>query len=510
MRKIYYFFIVSILIISCRSVTYYNALVDKKIAPDLLKQDADEAFNNLKKYHPELYLYTSEQQLTYKFDSLKTTINEPLTANEFFFKLAPVISQVKEGHLRLRPISKKYTASEEKSLKNKTPLLGQLNYRIINEKLFILSSNNKSIKIKQGSEVLKIGNDSVADLISKYKKLINSDGYNTTYQKYNLNDIFFKFYTLEKGILDSVTLQIKQDNLTQQVALIRSEESKENIKAKEDLIKTATDKRINDYNAVSNTYNRSMKFMAPDSSIAYMKIKVFSATAASKFYKKTFTELQKGKTKYLILDIRNNLGGSLSEINTLYSYLAKEKFTLIKTPEMNFKTAALHRNYFYGQSPIMNVVSSVAYPGFILANYAISKKGKDGKYYFNEFSAKPTDIKADAFGGEIFVLINGSSFSASAVLAAKLQNDQRATLVGEETGGAHDATVAGFYNTITLKNSQLKLPIGLLLIQPNVKPQNKNRGVIPDIPLSPSFNQITDNKDQELDWILNFIKKKSD
>lgn len=510
MSKISNLIIIILLIASCKSVTRYNAQLERKIDPQLLKQDTDEAFNNLKKYHPELFRYTSEQQLTYKFDSLKTSINEPLTPNEFYFKLAPVIAQIKEGHLRLRPISKKYTSSEAQNFKNKTPLFGQLNYRIINDKLLVTGSNNKSLNIKLGSEIVKINNDDVSHFISKYKTLINSDGYNTTYQKYNLNDLFFKLYTLEKGLLDSVNLEIKQGNNIQKIALTRSNESKEDIKTKEDLIKIAPDKRINDYNAVSNTYNRSMKFLAPDSSIAYMKIKIFSATASSKFYKKSFTELQNGKTKYLILDIRNNLGGSLSEINTLYSYLAKEKFTLIKTPEMNFKTAALHRNYFYGQSSLMNVVSSIGYPAFMLANYAISSKGDNGKYYFKEFSAKPTKIKKNAFAGEIFVLINGSSFSASSVLAAKLQDDQLATLVGEETGGAHDGTVAGFYNTTTLKNSQLKLPIGLLLIQPNVKPQNKNRGVMPDIALPPSFNQITDNKDQELDWILNFIKKKSD
>lgn len=510
MTKIFNCIIVALLIVSCKSVARYNAQLDKKIDPNFLKQDIDEAYNNLKKYHPELFRYIPEQQLTYKFDSLKSSINTSLTPNEFYFKLAPVISQIREGHLRLRARTRKYTPKEEKSYENKTPLIGQFNYRIINDKLLITGSNNKKFDIKPGSEVVKMNDENVADLISKYKKTINSDGYNTTFQKYNLNDLFFKLYTLEKGLLDSINLEIKQANNLQKITLVRGEKSKNEIKANEDLIKIAPDKRINDYNTASNSYNRSMKFMATDSSIAYMKIKVFSSTAAAKFYKKSFTEIKNGKAKYLILDIRNNLGGSLSEINTLYSYLAKDKFTLIKKPEMNFKTAALHRNYFYGRSPFMNILGSIGYPAFMLANYAISSKGNDGKYYFQEFSSKPTKVKSDAFKGEVFVLINGSSFSASSVLAAKLQDDQRATLVGEETGGAHDGTVAGFYNTITLKNSQLKLPIGLLLIQPNVKAQNLNRGVMPDVPLPPSYNQITDNKDVELDWILNFIKKKSD
>jgi C-terminal processing protease CtpA/Prc len=51
---------------------------------------------------------------------------------------------------------------------------------------------------------------------------------------------------------------------------------------------------------------------------------------------------------------------------------------------------------------------------------------------------------------ESFVLINGSSFSASSILTSKLKNDKKAVLVGEETGGANDGTVAGFYSFQTL------------------------------------------------------------
>jgi hypothetical protein len=36
-------------------------------------------------------------------------------------------------------------------------------------------------------------------------------------------------------------------------------------------------------------------------------------------------------------------------------------------------------------------------------------------------------------------------------------------IIGEETGGANDGTVAGIYSTQKLPNSKLKLPIGLFL-----------------------------------------------
>ena len=42
-------------------------------------------------------------------------------------------------------------------------------------------------------------------------------------------------------------------------------------------------------------------------------------------------------------------------------------------------------------------------------------------------------------------------------------------IIGEETGGANDGTVAGIYSTQKLPNSKLKLPIGLFLVQPNIE-----------------------------------------
>lgn len=69
---------------------------------------------------------------------------------------------------------------------------------------------------------------------------------------------------------------------------------------------------------------------------------------------------------------------------------------------------------------------------------------------------KPTKPNKSAFHGKVFVLINGGSFSASSIITAKLKNDKRATLVGEETGGANDGTVAGFYSYQKLPNSEIR------------------------------------------------------
>mgnify|MGYP000058613309 CR=1 FL=1 len=497
-------FLIFMIVLSCHSVRKNNLFLEKKIAAVHLRKDVDFTYKKLQRFHPNLYWYISKEELDYKFDSLKTTINQPLTPNQFYFKLAPVIASINEGHLRLRSVSKKYSKAEQKEFKTKKPLFSLMDYKIIDDRIFVKENRENEGDIKTGTEILKINDEKVSDLIKKYRKLYSSDGENKTFQKYFINLTFFNYYTLENGYLDSVKLQTACDNVITEVHLKRKKKETKEVLEEKILPKVTADQKLQDYDAASKSYNRSFKFLKTDSSVAYIKVKSFSATYAKKFYDQTFRKIRKAKSDYLILDVRDNLGGSLSEINTLYSYLTDEKFTLIKSPEMTSKTSGMHQNYFRGQSVFTSILSAPGYPFFLAGNYLLSSK-KDKKYYFREFASRATKPKENAFKGKIYVLVNGASFSASSIISAKLKYENRATIVGEETGGANDGTVAGVSNTVVLPNSHLTLPIGLFLIRPNIAFENQNRGVVPNFSVDPNFDDVFGKEDTILKWTLDDI-----
>lgn len=499
-----YFFILLTLVFSCNSARKHNAFLEKKIPADKLRKDADFAYDKLKKFHPNLYWYITKEDLDYKFDSLKQTLNQPLTPNEFYFKLSPVIASISEGHLRLRALPKRYSKAEQKVFKTKKPLFALMEYKIVNDKMFVKENKHNIGNIQPGTELLKINDDNVSDLISRYKKLYSSDGKNQTFQKYFMNLAFFNFYTLENGFLDSANLKTRLNNVIKDIPIKRQKKSDKEVSSEKDPPKITTAQKVQDYDATSNTYNRNLKFLKSDSSIAYIKVKTFSATLSRKFYKESFRTIKNAKSDYLILDIRDNLGGSLSEINTLYSYLSDKEFTLIKSPEMTNRTSGMHQNYFRGQTAFSSVFTAVGYPFFLAGNYLLSSK-KEDRYYFRESASKPTKPKPDAFRGKIYVLVNGASFSASSIISAKLKYEKRAVIIGEETGGANDGTVAGVNNTITLPNSKLTLPIGLFLIRPDIEFENQSRGVIPNVSIDPDFENIAPDEDKMLNWALDDI-----
>ncbi len=496
------------LTVSCVSVKRYNKRLEKPISPAAAKKDIDYAYQKLQQLHPALYWYIDESELTGKFDSLKNSISEPIVPAELYQKIAPVIAQIREGHLRLVPPEKMLSRKELKKLENQKGLLGRMNYVIDGDRIFVKDNVDHFEGIKVGTEILKIKDKSSKDYLEQYRKFVNSDGYNTTFQKYSLARRWPIFFTLENGILDSVKIETRYLNETKTFYIHREKQTKKEkkeIKKQVATYKKDENKKTKDYNPIIRSFNRDLQYLGEDSSIAYMKIKSFSGTYSRKFYKKSFNELKNKNSQYLIIDVRDNLGGSLSEIQNLYSYLSSSKFTFINDIEVTSRKSMFHANYFSEFSPILQPFAVIAYPIYFIGT-AISTKNKDGKIYLrnnNLFTSHQP--KKNAFKGKIYVLINGSSFSASSILASKLKNDHRAILVGEETGGANDGTVAGRYATKKLPNSKIILPIGLMKIQPNIIFTHTKKGVTPDITIVPTLRDILSKKDLQLKWVLEDI-----
>lgn len=495
---------------SCISVKKFNKRLEIPIAADKLKMDVDFTNQKLQKLHPNLYWYISKEKLNFKFDSLKTTINKPLKPNEFFQKLAPIIAQVREGHLSLRLPGKKLTRQEIKNLEKQKGLLSRYNFVLDGNRIFVKDNNDKIPNMNVGTELLKIKDIPVKDLLEKYRPFINSDGYNDTFQKYILALRWPSYFTAEYGILDSVKVETKYQNEIKNFYLHRekiSEIQKKEIKTENKKLTKSESGKTKDYNVITKSFNRDLQFPTRDSAVALMKIKTFSGTYSRKFYKESFDLLKKSKSDYLIIDVRDNLGGSLSEINNLYSYLVSENFKFINDIQVTSRSSMFQASYL-SQFPLyLKPLGIFGYPIY-LAGTALSVKKVEGKFYLRNNSIfamkKP---KKNNFKGKIYLLINGSSFSAASILPSKLKDDHRAFLVGEETGGANDGTVAGRYAQEKLPNSKLSLPIGLMLIQPDITFTNTKKGVIPDKEIVLTTQHILEKKDPELDWIMKDIRK---
>ncbi|WP_303318003.1 S41 family peptidase [Flavivirga abyssicola] len=490
-----------------------------------LHEDIDKVYSQLKKHHPKLYQYTSKEVLDFKFDSLKRTIITPINSREFYKKLAPVVSQVKQGHISLSSANKWYTKKERKQLlKNKFEFYA-LDFEYLENKLWVKNTRGKDSTMV-GSEVVKIEEDLVSDLIGVYKTRFSSDGYNTTLHNRYVGRHFSNFYYKDKGFVDSLRVTFKnKDSLFIKTfrRLKKKEKSKkqDSTKTKKRVKLTSEEKKANrlaskkkrkfnrkhGFIKKNKEYTRNFGFVKKAKGVAYMKLRSFTNGNYKKFYKESFAKLDSAKTKYLILDLRDNGGGRIAEIDYLYSYLTKDKYKFIEDSEVNSRVPFLKFLMSNTTPNSLKILSGIVSPIIVVQNLIRTRK-RDGKLYYRFRQTKVRAPRPLHFTGHIYVLINGNSFSASSLISTHLKATKRATFVGEETGGAYNGTVAGIYKIYELPNTKLKIRMGMMQVEAPQKQNPDGYGVKPDIEILPTVNDRNLKKDSELEWVLNDIKEK--
>lgn len=513
-------------IVSCVSVKKYNEGVVELHRVSDLKEDVNKIHKQLVKHHPKIYQYISKEKLDYKFDSLSKTIVKPINSQQFFEKIAPIIASVRQGHISVRPPFKRFSKAERKKRVKQKFEFFNLDFEEFNDKVYVSNVIDKKDSLLIGTQVVAIDDESVSDLVNKFKTYFTSDGYNKTLQKRFVKNRFKSFFYINKGVVDSLNVTFKKDDSTylrvfkrvakstikmDSIQVDKTIKDKKLTKAerKENKERLKEKRKLNykyGYIKSRNEFTRNLKYIGKDSSIAYMKIRSFTTGGYEDFYKESFAKLDSLKTKDLIIDLRDNGGGRLSEIDDLYSYLATEDYIMINPCEVNSRIPFL-KMFMSNTSSISTKVFIGTLSPFLLVHNFLKVKKEDGKLFYKFKQSKIKKPNALGYKGKIYVLINGNSFSASSIISTKLKATGRAVFVGEETGGAYNGTVAGIFKNYKLPTSNINVRIGLMQLEAPHKIAPDGYGITPDVKISPSLQDRLSGKDPELNWILNEIEK---
>jgi carboxyl-terminal processing protease len=178
---------------------------------------------------------------------------------------------------------------------------------------------------------------------------------------------------------------------------------------------------------------RSIESRALDGGIGYVRIKNFQATTTTELEIALSDLRAKGSLKGLVLDLRGNPGGLLDQATRV-----SDKF----------------------------IASGV------LVSTVGASEGRDEKKAHGPGTEPPYPIA---------VLVNGSSASASEIVAGALKNHDRAVIIGSTTFGK--GSVQLVFPDVTPEKAALKLTIAQYLTPGDVSIQGV--GVTPDIELDP-------------------------
>lgn len=455
---------------SVHAQLYYPSF-DKKNSVSNARADIDFIKKTLEKEHPNLYIYVSEKDFSRKIDSLKRSIKQPITLLKLRNGLLSVLTTVGDGHISLRIEGTDDEIAATKAATSKTYPIEQFNYKVIQGKLFITGNAEAKAQIPVGTEVLAINDIAISDMLSSFYQLIPSDGYNQSFKPLVLNrGLIPDFFTQVYGLQNSLSFKVKINDSTRVVVVNAVP-----------LLKTAP------FIALAATSD--FKFL-PNGS-AYLKVGSFPRNPFDSFsgvpgmpasgvmsdltsqYASVFWKLSNARATSLILDLRNNLGGDFVAATHFFSYLINKPSLFAKVDDkvLNDKLKTPDEHVKYGSVTLINPQSA-------------------------------------SFRGKLYVLINGSTFSAASLLAANLQGMGKAVFIGEETGGGRNTLMGGVIKDVVVPHSGMILRFGNVQMETPVQDKITGRGVMPDVPISYTIAEYLNGTDKELEWAKADIEKR--
>lgn len=463
-----------ICLIKCSPVSAQNNLSTDQLRSDftLFRQALQEA-------HPGLYRYNSRAYMDSLFRQTEVQLNREMTQQEFYQQLLLVVSQVKCGHTKLHPDNNwtdNYFYGQDKVFPYK------LFFR--DEKAYITDRFDGLMPEAKGLEVTSINGTPMTEVIDKLLSAFLSDGNNTTFKYIEMSKYFSAYYANLIEAPDSFSIIGQNEN--------------EEILLKVPAISRSVIDRYEKQQALMKSGQAPYSLEFTSDRVALLTVSSFWLESKGKGYKKflkeSFSEINDRGIQNLIIDVRDNEGGQDARGAWLLSYLMDKKFRYYDRLE-----AATNKKYSFTKEARL--------PRFYgIMRMMISRTDSGTLVWKHSRNLKVQKPKRRPYVGEVYVLINGASFSVTSEFASVAHYLKRATFIGEETGGGYYGNNSGAFVIVTLPNSRLNIGIPMLAYYTAVKDYPHNgHGVIPDYEVRPDIQDILNDKDVALEFTKKLI-----
>jgi C-terminal processing protease CtpA/Prc len=197
---------------------------------------------------------------------------------------------------------------------------------------------------------------------------------------------------------------------------------------------------------------------------------------------------------HLIIDLRSNGGGSVTNSTLITRYLAKARFRIADTLYAIRKKgpwSSYIRNHFWNR----------------LFMTVFTRKRKDGFFHFGYYERHAFRPKRKHhFDGQVYLLTGGNTFSAATLMAVSLVRQENVTIVGEETGGGAHGNSAWLIPDAELPQTgvRFRLPLFRLVIDRHFP--HDGRGLMPEVPSIPTIEGIRRNTDFKVEKTMELIR----
>lgn len=435
--------------------------------------DLELAITALEAALPDIHWHQSPAQWNQAKAQARAELAGVEDVRSFYALLRRLVSHIGEGHLTLER-SEALIQQERESGR-----LFPLDLHFSDEGIFVIRGHGDAADIPLGTRLLSINDEAPEALLREAMTADGTDGNIPTEAMRSASGHGYALFRYRLRGPES-TFQLR----------LRTAEGAEVNRTVDPVPYTARPPPIRD-GAPSRPELQRL-----DGDIAYLSVPTFSnkrMRAAGIDYAATlhgiFEQLDRQRPKALILDLRENGGGSEGNETLLFSYL-------VAAPLRRYAAVEAHGPRISVSGPNGQRYETEVYDA---EEMRTQRRGPRGLLLRR--NQPPEGLMshwspvAPVYQGKLVVLAGGNTFSGAAELSSMLFHTRRAVFVGEEVGGGDAGNTSGYKWQLTLPGSGLRLGVPLLRFRFNWQPVRPGRGVFPHCPVPPRVEELGQTRD---------------
>jgi hypothetical protein len=482
----------------------------KRIVPSTkLLEDVEVLRRVYEAAHPGLYRYNTKEQMNGHFARLRAEFARDRTLAEAYVAVSQFLAEVRCGHTYANFFNQPRDVVQALFAgKNRVPFC----FRWIDGRMIVTRDLSPELKLKPGSEVLEINGVAANEILAKLMTIARADGSNDAKRvaylevrgtgKYEAFDIFLPLFFPAIG--ERMELLVREPASEAPVAITVAAQD---MGQREALARQNKEPRRGESDPL-------WRFESLDERTACLRMPSWALYNSKwdwrAFLERGFDDLVERRVPGLIVDLRGNEGG-LDVGNTLIARITPKAVR----PER-------YRRYTrYRAWPLpRSFDAQLDTWDWSFKDWGGSaREDRDGFFRMTRFDDdEEGDVIAPRgrrYEGRVAVLIGAANSSATFQFAQAVKENRLATLVGQATGGNQRGINGGAFLFVTLPNSRIEVDLPLVgNFVGDARPTGTgipfrdipDSGIAPDVPVTPSIDDIARGVDSELQAGLALLK----